>query len=484
MLIVCSIAIATFIALYPITGSHIMGADESVYASEARAWIDGSPADQFEIYRPIAMPVFGYITMQFSDDERAFRIVGVIFGAITPVIIFLLFWRLSGIVPALLTSLVVVLSPLFLRQAPLYLNDIPSAALLLAVLLVLYVHYETRGKSTLIYFAAPLAALAFYMRYAAATPLALVAIISYALLLPRFARSPVSDFSHLLKTGILAAVLFAPHVIHSLIATHEVIGILRLAGKAAHRVYVGEGLLQYISWIPGKLGGIPLEIAFLGGVIVMIALMVSRRMREQNLGLTWAGSIGLASFILTGLLTHAEPRYVFFPLTLLAGTGIGGLYALTLARSQTLAYSVAAGLAVVLMIVGTADYREQYAFYRNEEIAPHNVAYMQALAVIRNASGGNGCEIWTQMNRPRASWYTKCHLFKVVDRETFHADASIHQDVFSYSIVGTRIPEEQITPENAAQYGVELTEIFRRSDLPVGDLIVYKLTKNLDTPGR
>jgi len=465
----------TFVALWFISGAHILGHDESVYATKARSWIEHTPAEQFEIYRPIAMPVFGWIVLQFSDEERSFRLFGVFFGALIPALIFLLFRRVSSDGIALTTVAIVVFSPLFLRQAPQFLNDIPSTLLLLATLLIIYDHFLSAGRSRWIYAVGPLAALAFYMRYAVITPLACIALFSYLLLLPRFLKKKGHDFTMLGKAILISIVLFLPHFIYSAVATDDLFGILRLAGKAAHRAFIGDGLLQYIAWMPDELGGWVFGSFAIVGALVSVALFVMREMREKYIGLVWIGFIGLSTFIVTGLFTHAEARYVFLPLILLTGVGVAGLYHAGERLYLRAGYAFLTIVVVVTIIVGIDTYRNEYAFFRSEEDSAYNSGYIRALEAIQSDAADEGCVVWTSLSRPRASWYTRCDIRKVVDKATFVKNAAEVGDKQLYTIVGTRVRDPQISPESAERFDVSLEEMFRIGALPPGDLIVYRL---------
>lgn len=479
-LVICA---ATFVALFYIVPLEPFGHDESVYLTKARSWIDGSPADQWDVYRPIAMSYFAWIIFQFGNSEFALRTFGIVFGAITPGIIFLLFRRLTNLWVALSVVIVAVSSSLFLKQAPLFLNDIPSAMILLALLWLLYIHFESAGKSNSVYLAAPLAALAFYLRYGTITTLAMIAIFSYLILLPRFLKKENASFSKLGKTLLVAALLFVVHFIYSLFRTGKLFGVLTYAGEAAHPgAYVGEGLVQYIKWLPAEIGGWPLGIAAILGAATVPVLLAVRQLRHRHTGLVWIGCIGLSSFILTGLLTHAEPRYVLFPMLLLSGVGIAGAYYLVARWTGLVANVLVVSIAAASIYFGIGYYRDVDSFYRVREVAPASIEYSKAHAAIRADSvGGSGCSLWLFQFRPRASWYTGCNIFTVTGEAKFREDFDAHPENTHYSLVYTRLTNLQITADTAAAFGVTPTEIFHTKYPAGGDLLVYRLTKAVAT---
>jgi len=95
----------TLFILGSLVGSQPIGHDEAVYLTKARSWMEGTPADEFEIYRPIGMAWFGWLFLHFGDSEIMMRSFGVIFGAISTLFIYLFFILqilnlLFGIIPA------------------------------------------------------------------------------------------------------------------------------------------------------------------------------------------------------------------------------------------------------------------------------------------------------------------------------------------------------------------------------------------------
>jgi hypothetical protein len=476
VLIVCG----TFAVLVSFNRTYILGADESVYATKARSWIETAPADQFEIYRPIAMPVIGWAILQFDSSESALRLFGVVTGALAAGALFALIALVTNIPLAVATTALVVSSYLFLRQSPLFLNDVASSGLLFACLVLVYRHYLSRGTTVSIYAVAPLAALAFYLRYGAITPLAVIAIMTVLLLLARFLRTS-SEFIHVQRTLVVGIALLLPHLAYSFITTKSFFGIIDAADRAAHRTYMGEGLIQYIRWLPGEIGGLPLGICALVGTMVVIVLLAVPHWRDRYIGIVWLGCIGLATFILTGLFTHAEPRYVFFPMALLAGVGVAGTYYGAARLHMGAGYLVLCIVFAASLYFGVGHYQRAYALFENERTSANNAAYRATLQAIADRTSG-ACSIWTALNRPRASWYTKCHLFRPEDRIQTADDMAAYDADSHYVIVGERLRENQITPAVAAMYGVTLTELMRTPTPAYGDVVLYEMVRASQTP--
>lgn len=475
---------STFFILWSIVGSQPIGHDEAVYLTKARSWIEGTPADEFEIYRPIGMAGFGWTFLHFGDSEKFVRLFGVIFGSVAILFIYLFFKRLFNLSIALAVTGIVITSPLFLKEAPLFQNDIPSSGFLIGVLWLIYIYYETVGRSKSIYFVGPLAAVAFYVRYGVASAFGIIGVLSILILAPKFIKKVNNlNYFKLWSALIVSIFLFAPHFIQSFIVEKRLLGILSRSGKAAQRAYLGEGLADYIKWLPNEIGGWALGITAIIGIVATLVIIFKKNLRENYISLLWIGSIGLLNFIATGLLVHAEARYVFFPMVLLSGTGIASLYYLARNWSKIFANSFTVIFLLSMIYVGVNNYHEVNSFFRIKENDPSKVAYIKISEAIRNDSiSKKGCAIWAiTTNRPKISWYSKCNTMQVRDITLFEKDFYINFRKDHYSIVREELKgEKQIDQKEAEKFGVRLTEIFRTDNLSRvygGEFIVYRITR-------
>jgi hypothetical protein len=345
---------------------------------------------------------------------------------------------------------------------------------------MIYIYFKSSGRSNAIYLAAPFAAIAFYLRYGVIEALTMIAVCS-VILVPRFFKNPNAAFDKFGKTVLIALALFAPHFLYSLIVTKELMGILQSAGEAAHRAYIGEGLVQYFHMLPAELAGWPMGVAAIFGAIITAILLSIRELRAKYLPLAWVGLIGLSTFIITGLLVHAEPRYVFFPLVLLAGVGLAGLYYRVQRWSEAVAAALMLLAVAIALFFGIRYYRELEVFFAGREQNATSVAYSQAHKAIREDTGGTSCAVWLAQFLPRASWYTGCSVYAVTSRDDFNNDVTAHLNDKLYSITATKITEPQISAQTAPDFRVILTEIFHSTDTPAGQIVVYRIAR-IDLP--
>jgi hypothetical protein len=297
-------------------------------------------------------------------------------------------------------------------------------------------------------------------------------------LLPKYLQVREARFSRIGQTILFGALLLAPHFLYSLSTTKSLFGILQLAGKAAHRVYLGEGLVHYLQLLPKGIGGWPLGITAILGICILILLILSP-MREKYLGLTWTGCIGFTALFLTGLLVHAEPRYVILPMTLLSGTGIGGTFYLLGRYSRSIAALFLGTIYMACAWFGVLHYRELNAVFVTESTSSFNNAYREALLAIRANTGDSPCAVWSGLNKPRASWYARCITERDSSKETVTIETASHPEMTFYSVTSTRYADDtELSEDLMSSYGLFMTEIFRKDDPSTyGTMRVYRISK-------
>lgn len=470
-----SIFFGTFFTLFSLERSQPFVYDEAVYLTKARAWQMNSPADEFRIYRPIGMPVIGRALLEFGNSEAYLRFFGVFFGACTILLLYLIFTRIFGWLVGVSVSLVTTSSSLFLYNAPQFLNDVPSSGLLFGSLIAVWIWHESKGNSNWIYLFGPFSAAAFYLRYGASSTLVLIVIVSIFVFWNSI-RTGVKDFEKTILSGIFSIFLFAPHFIQSVVVTHDVLGILKRSGGAAGREYLGEGLLRYIQWLPHDLGGWLFGTLAIFGILTTFYLLLRKNWTEQHRGLVWIGLIGVSNLILTGVLVHAEPRYVFFSVTLLCGVGTASIF-LILSKFQTSKFFVAAFFFAASVVSGYFHYYDVNADLGDKANGVREF-YVDAASAIRNdISSGKDCAIWSALSRPELSWYAGCHTISIDTKEAFVKDFLTNFRRPCYSVVFSKLGEKQLDENVAKEFGIELSEIFRaKTSQSLGDIVVYRLT--------
>jgi hypothetical protein len=480
-LITASVFSGTLFILWSLPHSQPLGHDEAVYLTKARSWIEGTPADQYGLHRPIGMAIFGWIFLHLGSTEQILRSFGVLFGGITVLFAYLLFKRITNIWVAITVVVVLVSSHVFLQQAPLFQNDVPSSGFLIGALWLLYRHFDTKGKSRSIYLVAPLIALAFYVRYGTATALGIITLLTLAILIPKFSKNGYVNYSKLQTTFLITFILFIPHLLESFFIKKDLLGILILSGKVAGREYLGEGLVNYVKRFPYEVGGLALGITAVIGIIATIVIILKRNLRQNFASLLWIGSIGILNFIVIGLLVHSEPRYIFFSMVLLSGVGIASIYYVVRNQPKIIFITIFLIFNINIIMFGINTYNETVFFFKSKETNRYLVAYVNVSKAILNDSSSKGCVIWAISTcLPVFSWYSKCNTVPITNVATFEKDSLAYSEKAHYSIVLAKLNEAQINLDEAEEYGINLTEVTRTDNLTYGDygdIIVYRLTK-------
>lgn len=394
-----------------LVSSGPLGHDEAVYALKARSWSNGSPASGFAIYRPIGMPVVAWGIMQVSEGETALRF----FGVVSSVAAVATCWRLGRAMfsPAvgLLAAALFGGAWSFVRRTPEFLNDTAVTALVLAVVLVLWRSFEDADSARWhMVLAAPLAAVAFYLRYGVVSALLVIALVS-ALVWHRKIRGSIKQIG-VTALGFLA--LVTPHMLYSISRTGSVTGILDRAERVAGRDYLGEGLRTYATWFPERLAG-PI-----GGVVLLLSLAAllpplyrvvrGRTLHRTGRAVVLAGLVGTLQIVISGVLVHAEERYVFVSVALLLTVGANVVVEAAtrlVDRTRTILGGIGVALLSVSLVVGVALASDVI----NRTARAGGIVVDAAAAVVA-ATGDETCVVSTAYV-PQIAWYTRCESVEV-----------------------------------------------------------------------
>jgi len=448
-----SIILVTFFVVRGLETTQTLDWDESVYALKARGWVEGTPDDSFYVYRPLGLPavslafaqVAGWFGLEtFSPDTL--RLFGVFFSCLAAGMLFAFTARVSNLWIALTTTVVVVGSTLFLRNAPLLQNDVASTGLLLGVMWCIWSHYLSNGRNHYLYGAVILAIVAFYVRYGVALHLFVIGVATMILFLlrvygrqhlrplaedstksqkisnkGRFATKQKSAqreefyFNPTLKALVLFVVLLVPHIIQSLMLfERNPLGILLYAGDAANREFLGEGLLDYIAWIPTQQAGPFVGALALIGIFSLFALFFSRPdlrtmvARKELTGMYWMMSIALTSLVLIGLIAHAEERYILFPLALFVFAGIWSVSLIVRFFVPRLHRVTIGAIFLYGLYVGSENIAITNALYAVQ--TDYRQPIVAAGKAIKADAASEACFVWSA-EEPQTSWHSGCRVF-------------------------------------------------------------------------
>ena len=447
-----------------------LGHDESVYAVKARSWLDGTPATGFAIYRPVGMPIVAWLGLQVSESAAVLRVFGAAAALSALGVLWVIGRSLFSPAAALLAVGMVAGAPSWLRRVPEFLNDIASTALLLAVMFLIWQHFERPSTSRwLIVLSAPLAAAAFYLRYGVVSALVIVAVVGAVV----WRRGLVSSWRQLTATAVALGVLVSPHVVYAVAETGSVIGILTRATDAAGREYFGEGLVSYVRWFPERLAGpilgVLMALAVVNTVVYLIRAAGGRALSQIGRGTVFLGSSAILMIIASGLFVHAEERYVFPAILLLAVIG-GHLVVETYRRAggQIRAALLAVG---ALAIAGVFAITAVLADQSFDDVAQRRAVIEAAGDALRVAAGPDGQAISTYI--PQITWYSGCGTVGFVRDPMALArslDASVFVVVFEH---GKRQPTGDALDAYVAPASRVVAQIDDSEDR-IGDVVIYE----------
>ncbi|MFF0745046.1 glycosyltransferase [Streptomyces sp. NPDC004111] len=405
-----------------------LGHEEAVYANKARFWLDGTPDAGWGVYRPVGLPALGTVALWMSGYEGyasgggtgALRAVALVLALVMLGTTYLVARAWTTPRRAVVVVLVLLSGLGFLRRVPEYLNDIGSTALLLIVVFLLVRAVEKAGtkaggRALLLVPFVVLAA--FYLRYGVVGNLLAVALAGV------FAYGPRAWLAlgwRLWAAVAVIAVGLVPHFLYAVERTGKPLGMILSATSQANREYVGDGLVYYLSVFPYRLAGDLGAVVMAAGVCAAFAAW--RRVRgagrqaagaadsgtpAKAAGLVedrrrvFLGSAALMVFVVLGVATDGEPRFVYLPVTLLTVLGVQAVAELTRAWAPRV-LTVVAALAG-LTVLGTAQVVAHGAMPGPTSLGASTVPVARALA----AQAGERCLIVTGYE-PEFGWYSGC----------------------------------------------------------------------------
>ena len=320
-LVVVVFAIAVALAVRP---AAPFGWDESVYALISRHWLFGTPATGWGIYRPPVLSILASIPMLVTRNESAFRAIGLVAGCMAVTAVWLAGRRLHGILTGVIAAVVVASAQSIQINSGHLLNDVPATGLLLLLIATLWRVMEDERAGWSMLWLAPIAALAFYVRYGASVAILAIGVTTLLIWRRRIAAVWVKEAD---TAGLI--VLLLPHLILATLQTGAPWGIALLASGGARGAYPGEALVTYLVWLPYQLvGPLGAAVAIIGLFTCVVAIVRAVRMRR------WDRSARAYSLLLVpaatqigvmGITILPVGRYIYLGMILLIIAGCAGL---------------------------------------------------------------------------------------------------------------------------------------------------------------
>jgi hypothetical protein len=407
------LVVVTIAAAWLIGQAIPLGWDEAVYASKSRSLVTDIPSSTWAIYRAPGLPVVGLLGGALGFTDANLRVVALVINLGTLAKAWAFARILWGPLAATVALLTIVGSPVVIAELALFHTDLPAAGLLLALMLLVWHEFERRPEpGRLLLAAAPVAALAFYIRYGSILPIGGIAIAAVLLWHRAMLRTPRLVGA----TIVFAAILFAPHILEAIARTGSPLGIITSAGEQVDTSEPIPTAARYLGWLPAQLAhrlGFAVMVAGVAhGVIVALDALRTRALTPAARRYVWlylpAGitTIGLV------LQSHPEQRYVLFPVTLAIIGGAGAVSAgiAWLSRRPALAdrqlaldAAIIGGLFVVAVVAGSVGARRVVAIERDSD----DSRWLPAVGQVIDGDADGRCAVVTSVP-PIVEWYSQC----------------------------------------------------------------------------
>ncbi|MGA7095998.1 MAG: hypothetical protein WB245_00355 [Acidimicrobiia bacterium] len=391
------IGILLLILLPLILQGGALGHDESAYGLKAKQWLLGTPGTGWAPHRGVGMSVYGYVVLGLGGAEPGLRLLGLI-GAIGLVVgIWALVQRMSDATAAAMASVAVIAGPALLRRSTEYLSDVPAAALLVWCMVVVWGQLGSRQRPTYkLLWVLPPALAAFYMRYQSILSFGLIALTVLVLWWPQIRQRP----GPILALSGLGIIGLIPHFALAMELRGSPWGILTYTSEVSGRAYLGEGLVDYVHMAPWQLAGL-IGVPAIGFALIGLAYSWKDTFRRDRFLFLLLPAV--AQILALGILSHGEPRFVFFPMALIVAAAAMAI------RENFWPHRSAIRLGWALMVLIVGSLALSAASVRNlvEHRAASNESIELAGLDVSDQAADESCGVMTSYT-PQITYYSEC----------------------------------------------------------------------------
>jgi 4-amino-4-deoxy-L-arabinose transferase-like glycosyltransferase len=409
------LALTAIVAAILVVRAGQLGWDEAVYASQARSLVTDVPSAWWFPYRPPGLAILGTVASPAGFTEVGLRAVTAILGLLSVGLVWVTARDVWGSIAGILALVAAIGAPIVLVEIRYFHNDLPSTGVLLLLMVVVWDQFERRAEpNRMLVAVAPIAAAAFYLRFGTAP--AIVGIgVGAVLLWPATMRRNVRLIG---ATLMLGGILLLPHIIDSIATTGSPIGLIVGAASQVNTTGPLVSFRQYVVWLPTSLAGrAPLILLVAGGVhVVVLGIQALRRRRASDdlRRQVWILVPAIIAFAALVLVSHAERRYVLFPLLLGFVSGAGAVstvvhYLVHSTRPAARRPAVGAAVFVVVVaVLGIAAGRLAWNDVRSAmRVEPPRDWAVAGALIVADAAGA--CRIVSTIP-PLIGWYSGCDV--------------------------------------------------------------------------
>lgn len=373
-----------------------LGHDEAQYALSAKDLISGGEPRWFYVSR--GMSYLAAPGVLAGGSDLAMRLAPLVASLGFAAAAWWCARALCGSATAAWSLAVLAASTYHVEQSSELLSDLPAAACLLAAMALLAGELGRERVRWRIVWIAPLFAGAFYIRYASCVPIAFACVAWVVLGGRAMLRRPWP----LVAAALVFVLLWVPHLLESQRTTGSPFGILLDSrGPASRGRGPDEPWFPYFATNPVRSYGLALVPVLAAGLLAWLP-----RSARGDRRIWFAAITALASIVVLGWVGVMQPRYVVFPVTLLAILGVDVVRRLVAPRPPRQRYVIAAvaGLALVIA-TGYVTSVQARRGARRARSMDRELAAAQAIRADR--APGAGCVVATD-SYTQLEWYTGC----------------------------------------------------------------------------
>lgn len=412
LLLALIVAAFALVVVRVIAIGMIFGFDESIYALTTRWWVAGTPHTGWASHRSPGISILGVVPLALGASEAAFRAIGLAFGVAALVFAWRIGRGIAGPAAGLLAALAIACIPDLQLNASLFLTDVPSAAIILLLVLLAWRRFEGGWTGRSLLLLAPVAAAAFYVRYGASLPILFTAVAAFLV----WPRRLLASWRDVLLAALVLLVLLIPHFVEATLIGRAPWSIALSARNLAAPDYPGQALNVYLggffSYIAGPVAG---AVAAAGLIGLAWRLVVVRRWDPTLRACLFLVLPALGVGLLLGEVALAQTRYIYVPLMLLSiagGVALAGAWRIvpSALRTGIGALTMSIGLVAVLN-TGADVVRLQQAYAPGQQwvIEAAHVMRDDALAHDPGADRPN-CSALSYLV-PEITWYSGCATY-------------------------------------------------------------------------
>ncbi len=391
-----------------------LGWDEAVYAVRARGWVDAeAPLVGWQAIRPPFLPLLASPAALFAPNEVPLRLVGILSGLGLLLGAWWLARTVSGALAGVAVLAVLHSSPTLQQNSAYLLTDVPSAALLLVILGLVWRELEVAERpGPGLAVAAVLAGIAFLTRYGVVLALVPMLVLSAAIWWRGIIAAPRWP---LIAAGV-GGIFVIGHLVWSVLVTGSPLGIVGAAYEILPSWESSPPMVMFRKWLPlelaGSVGMLAIMVGFLALPITAAVALIHPPFRRPMRAMILVATLGIWQVAILVLGTpHVEQRYFVFAIACLVTAGISLVALAVMALPSPL--RVLATIAFIVFVSAERGSAVDYAAERTWAVGRVYESFRLAGEELDRRAPAD-CSVFGG-GGPVVSWYSGCDVLPIAD---------------------------------------------------------------------